>query len=123
MWTVLFYLAVCFAPAAAFYCFAALVEGRFTDLNWRRRRAEPATLRGIEQLVADLRRLELQIERVERSNLPAKAKRLRALTMAYDDTLAACCAALGLPRPGESPLSSLQRLETEADLVQRGLTW
>ncbi len=55
--------------------------------------------------------------------MPVRAARLRAVTLAYDDTLRACCAALELPQPDRPPLSPIVRLETEAALAQRGLTW
>ena len=43
--------------------------------------------------------------------------------MAYDDTLRACCRAVGLEAPERSPLSSIHRLQTEAALAQAGVTW
>lgn len=81
--------------------------------------AEPS----VERLVHDLRRLELEFRRIERSDLPARAARLRAVTMAYDDTLRACCRALQLPAPDQPPLSAFARLQTEAALSQHGLSW
>ncbi|MBV9595069.1 MAG: hypothetical protein JO147_14880 [Actinobacteria bacterium] len=75
------------------------------------------------KLAADLRRLEGEYRRVFESNLPAKAARLRALNLAYDETLRCCCAEVGLPRPETIPLSGYDRLETEAALVQAGLVW
>lgn len=76
----------------------------------------------LERLAADLRRLEDDYRRIAGSDLPARVTRMRSVTMAYDDTLCACCQALGLPEPGV-PLSSLDRLETEAALAQQGLSW
>lgn len=86
------------------------------------RRAEPSGPR-LERLVDDLRRLEAEYRRVEASDLPAKAARLHALSLAYDDTLRACCRALGLPEPQRPPLGAIARLQTEAVLAQHGLTW
>jgi hypothetical protein len=77
----------------------------------------------LQRLVDDLRRLEREYVRVERSDLPARAARLCALNLAYDDTLRACCHALGLAEPSERPLSGVARLRTEAELAQRGLEW
>jgi len=88
-----------------------------------KQRPDAATPRTLHRLVDDLRRIEHEYIRVERSNSPAKAARLRALNLAYDDTLRECCLALGLPEPGERPLSGLVRLQTEAELVQHGLMW
>ena len=49
--------------------------------------------------------------------------RLQSVTLAYDDTLCACCTALEIPAPGRPPFDAVQRLEIEATLAQRGLTW
>jgi hypothetical protein len=77
----------------------------------------------LQRLVDDLRRIEREYVRVERSDLPARAARLKALNLAYDDTLRACCHALRLPEPSERPLSGVARLRTEAELAQHGLEW
>jgi hypothetical protein len=114
------YLALSAAPLAVLctgYVLSRLVRSS------RGRRTEPAPARTLQRLVDDLRRLEHEYIRVERSDSPAKAARLRALNLAYDDTLRECCLALGLPEPGERPLSGLVRLQTEAELVQHGLMW
>ena len=79
--------------------------------------------RSLERLVADLRRLEQDYRRIESSNELGRASRLRAIGMAYDDTLRACCRAVGLEAPERSPLSSIHRLQTEAALAQAGVTW
>ena len=73
--------------------------------------------------MSDLRRLERDYRRIEASDLPAKAARLRSVSLAYDDTLRACCRALELPEPDKPPLGPVARLETEAVLAQHGLTW
>jgi hypothetical protein len=85
--------------------------------------AGPVGTPGVQRLVDDLRRLEREYLRVERSDLPARAARLRALNLAYDDTLRACCHELGLPEPHERPLSGVVRLQIEAELAQHGLIW
>jgi hypothetical protein len=77
----------------------------------------------LEVLVADLRRLELSYRDVESSNPPAKAARLRAISLAYDDVLCESCLALGLPPPPTRPLSGVDRLEAECELARHGLTW
>ena len=79
--------------------------------------------RSLERLVADLRRLEQDYQRIESSNELGRASRLRAIGMAYDDTLRACCRAVGLEAPERSPLTSFHRLQTEAALAQAGVTW
>jgi hypothetical protein len=87
------------------------------------RRRDTAPGPDLRRLVDDLRRIEREYVRVERSDLPARAARLRALNLAYDDTLRACCQALRLPEPSERPLSGVARLSTEAELAQHGLEW
>ena len=77
----------------------------------------------IEQLVADLRRLGRDYSRIADSDLPRRQLRLQSVTLAYDDTLCACCTALEIPAPGRPPFDAVQRLEIEATLAQRGLTW
>ena len=95
--------------------------------RWRGRPSRPVppadVERSLERLVADLRRLEREYQRIESSNELGRASRLRAIGMAYDDTLRACCRAVGLPAPERSPLSSIHRLQTEAALAQAGVTW
>jgi len=103
---------------------AALKAVRWWSNSAAARRA-PVAEHGpsLERLVEDLRRIEREYVRVERSDLPARAARLRALNLAYDDTLRACCQALRLPEPSERPLSGVARLRTEAELAQHGLEW
>lgn len=77
----------------------------------------------IEHLVADLSRLERQFAVLEISDAPNKMMRMQALSLAYDDVLCECCAMLGLPTPSGRPLDSMDRVETECELVRHGLTW
>ncbi|MGB3594952.1 MAG: hypothetical protein WBG89_04215 [Ornithinimicrobium sp.] len=83
----------------------------------------PRRGQSVEKLLADLTRLERDFARLDTSDAPNKMMRLRALSLAYDDVLCECCAALGLPAPQSRPLDSVDRLQTECDLVQHGLTW
>lgn len=85
----------------------------------RRRRKE----RSIEQLISDLQHLEALLTRVERSHSPLRLRRVSMLTVQYDETLAECCAVLGLPSPSDPPLKALDRIETEAALCLHGVTW
>lgn len=91
-------------------------------LPGRRRRAPDPAPAPLERLVADLRRLEQDYRRIEASDLPGRVGRLRTVALAYDDVLRACCRALDLPEPAD-PLSSWDRLQTEAALAQQGVTW
>jgi len=128
------YGALIVAPAAAFWLVVKALSWWSTwDGPRRQPPADPAGPQqkavgdpagpSLQRLVDDLRRLEREYSRVERSDLPARAARLRALNLAYDDTLRACCHELGLPEPRERPLSSVVRLQTEAELAQHGLVW
>ena len=123
MHPLLAYAAICVVPAGVLY-------GLSRGLQWLSQHqiqltpARPmASSPSLERLVDDLRRLEHDYRRIERSDLPARAHRLLAVSLAYDDTLRACCRALELPLPEAPPLSSIDRLEVEADLAQHGLTW
>ena len=75
------------------------------------------------RLVDDLRRLEREYTALEREPDASCAPRRRSVALAYDETLRRCCAALDLPEPGPPPLDGLVRLQIEAALSQRGLSW
>ncbi|MGB3185295.1 MAG: hypothetical protein WBG36_12205 [Ornithinimicrobium sp.] len=77
----------------------------------------------LERLVADLSRLERQFRELDASDAPNKMQRMQAVSLAYDDVLCECCAALGLEAPTGRPLDSAERIRTECDLVCHGLTW
>ena len=64
----------------------------------------------LQRLVFDLQRLERDFRRIQASNEPGKARRLAAVSLAYDETLRACCLSLGLDEPAPSPLSAIDRL-------------
>lgn len=119
------YLVLCALPAAAFVGLARLVEWMAEHPERPRDPVtDPApTGRSLQLLVATLRRLEAEYAALERSRAPARAHRLQAITLAYDDTLRECCAALGLPPPDHSPLTPSERVQTQAELSLHGLTW
>src|SRR3712207_3717316 len=119
---VLLYAVLALAPAGSFLAFAKALEW------WTR--ADGATRSGagspspeIERLAGDLRRLEHDYCRIERSDLPRRAARLQGVSLAYDDTLCSCCKALEIPWSGCPPFDGVRRLEMEACLAQRGFTW
>lgn len=122
----LLYTALAFLPGAIFAVAAKALE-RWSRGERRPRRGTGAGSQPvgppIERLVADLRRLGQDYSRIADSDLPRRALRLQSVTLAYDDTLCACCTALEIPAPGRPPLDPVQRLEVEATLAQRGLTW
>lgn len=93
----------------------------------RRRRSEPEPLPPV-LLGLELRRLGAEVQRIDSSDLPAKAMRLRAATAAYDYVLLEACRSLEVPMPGTAgpigtPLTQDQRLAAETSLVGAGFTW
>ena len=117
------YAGLCFVPSIVFYLGMRGLQAvsSWSGPPWRREPSPQGPT--LERLVSDLRRLEGDYRRIEASDLPAKAARLRSVTLAYDDTLTACCRALDLPEPDKPPLRPVERLQTEAALAQHGLTW
>ena len=94
---------------------------------WRRRvlgkpspQPLPPVLIGLE-----LRRLELEIRRVEDGDAPHQAARLRAVLAAYDQLLLELCERVDVPTGdvGLPPLPSRERLTLEAELVAAGQDW
>ncbi len=79
----------------------------------------------IEQIAADLRRISGQLRDLDGADtVPGRVVRIRSTTAAYDETLLLACRALELPAPIErAPMSSVQRLEAEANLAGAGLRW
>ena len=78
----------------------------------------------LERLAADLRRLTNDLERIEIADPPHKMVSMRATMVAYDDTLLIACRSLGVEAPRErGPLDDVERLQTEAALVQQGMSW
>ena len=116
------YAALVFLPAALFVGLARILEWWVRSERPARRAPAPAGP-PIERLVADLRRLERDYSRIESSNLPRRMGRLQSVSLAYDDTLCACCTALEIPLSGRPPLGAVERLQIEATLAQRGLVW
>jgi hypothetical protein len=81
--------------------------------------AMPAALLGLE-----LRRLGGELQRIDASDLPAKAMRLRACTAAYDYVLLECCRTVDVPVPATvTPLTRDQRFTAETALLQAGFSW
>jgi hypothetical protein len=80
----------------------------------------PPVLIGLE-----LRRLELEIRRVEEGDAPHQAARLRAVLAAYDQLLIQLCERVDVPTHdvGLPPLPSRERLTLEAELVAAGQDW
>lgn len=119
MEVVVLYVAVAAAPAAAMVALERV-------LRWWCRggggRATTPSGRSLEQLAADLRRLDAEQRTLTCTGAPVPGMRMRAVSLAYDDTLRACCRAVGIAEP-PTPLSSIDRLQTEAELAMHGLSW
>jgi hypothetical protein len=116
------YAALSLVPAAFFFGLAKAMD-RWVTAGGRARSAATPIGPSIERLVRDLRRLERDYSRIQSSDLPRRAIRLQSVSLAYDDTLCACCAALDIQCSGRPPFDAMQRLEIEATLAQRGVTW
>jgi hypothetical protein len=88
------------------------------------RRPEPQPIPPV-LITLELRRLELEIRRVEEGDAPHRAARLRAVLAAYDQLLLQLCERLELPTDdvGMPPLPSSERLALEAELVAAGHDW
>ena len=116
------YAALAAVPAVFFLAFARALD--WWARGGRQARRAPAVAGPpIERLVRDLRRLERDYSRIERSDLPRRALRLQGVSLAYDDTLCACATALEIPWSERPPLDAVQRLQIEATLAQHGLVW
>jgi hypothetical protein len=88
-----------------------------------RPRKEPQQLPPV-LLCLELRRIEAEIRRVEESDAPHRAMRLRAVLAAYDQLLIQLCERLDVPTDvGLPPLHSGERLALEAELVAAGQDW
>jgi hypothetical protein len=116
------YAALAFVPAGFFLALARVLDWWARGGRVRTAAAAP-TGPPIERLVRDLRRLEHDYSRIERSDLPRRAIRLHSVSLAYDDTLCACATALEIPWSPRPPLDAVQRLQIEATLAQHGLVW
>lgn len=125
MRTWVLYVVLAMTLAAAFLAGQLALERFTSPLRCSSRRAGTtgAVDRPLDRLVLDLGRLERDYRDIERSQAPARVRRLKAVELAYDDTLRACCRSVGLPEPQSPGMSALDRLHTEAALAQRGVHW
>lgn len=123
MWRLVEYALACVAPAAALIAADKAVHWWIEPRRSKAFAPAPAS-RDIARLSSDLTRLYAELDVLRTSKAAARVHRLRATTLAYDDVLESCCAALqvedGLP-PRE--WSSVERLEVEATLEEAGLRW
>lgn len=116
------------APSAVAYTVLHIPAGirlaRRTVQRWRRPPPQPQGP-PIERLAADLRRISADLDAlVAAGPIPGRILRVRATTAAYDDTLLLACRALDVAAAASrSPMSSEERLQTEAVLAGAGLVW
>ena len=76
----------------------------------------------VEEL--ELARLSRELARVRGAAQPGLQLRLRAVTMAYDETLLRCAAHVGVAvRHRTTPLPDEARFELETTLIGHGLSW
>ena len=92
------------------------------DRMFPQRRQRPL-VQPVERLAADLHRLAIHIDTIERSQEMHRVARLRAASLAYDDVLLSACRTLEVEVPETTPLHPVERLQTEAALAQAGLVW
>lgn len=75
-------------------------------------------------LALELRRLAVEIRKVEDGNQPAKAARLAASRSAYDYVLLEYCRSLDVTVPADhAPLTDHQRFSVEEALIGAGHDW
>ena len=89
----------------------------------RPQRRQRPVVQPVERLAADLHRLAIHIDTIERSQEMHRVARLRAASLAYDDVLLSACRTLEVEVPETTPLHPVERLQTEAALAQAGLVW
>ncbi len=117
------YVATAVLPALLFRG-AWIAILRWSQAGPWRRSPTAAAERTLEGLAADLRRLEQDFRRTEQGDLPYRAARLQAISLAYDDTLRICCRVLEVPEPDDrTPWPPFTRLAIEAELARAGLAW
>lgn len=118
--TALVLVIVCLLPVAAFWL---LSRGFDLLVHYDGPRARPldpaAELTG---LADDLRRLGAEHDWLVRADVPGRAARLRAVELAYDDTLRRAAEILRVELPA-TPLVGSTRLQAEAELATHGFTW
>jgi hypothetical protein len=131
------FLGIVFAPLGVTWAVLRLfraVSSRGAGPGWSATRPEPASRRAerhdprrLDRLRRDLARLEQEYRTLEltlgQAPPASRSARLHALGLRYDETLVDCCAVLGLPAPGRPPLEGVVRLQVEASLAQRGVSW
>jgi hypothetical protein len=102
---------------------AVLDRGEGLRDRLRPRRLPRADVEPVERIAADLHRLALHFDTIERSHEMHRAARLRAVSLAYDYVLLSACRTLEVEAPVSTPLRPVERLQTEAALAQHGLVW
>jgi hypothetical protein len=111
-------------PAHAWRSTAGELAGAFASAAGVRRTPRATVRPPIEQICADLHRINGEIAKVLADpRLPARYHRLLAASWAYDAALADACRAVGIEPPPQIRLDHIERLETEAVLTAHGVKW
>jgi hypothetical protein len=116
----LLYVAIAVAPTLTVWLGVRVLPAAVTSFWERRRRTDLPTGPCLESVVGDLRRLR----RLVRDCRPPTMVRTVALLAAYDDTLLAACAMVGVDAPLATAGGSeraLARMLTEAALENAGI--
>lgn len=120
MVTALVLVVVCLLPVAAFWVLSRGFDWLVRYDGPRARPVDPTT--ELVGLAADLRRLGAEHDWLVRADVPGRAARLRAVELAYDDTLRRAAEILHVELPA-TPLIGTTRLQAEAELATHGFTW
>jgi hypothetical protein len=125
VWFSVFVAALVPLAVTALIVHVAPLTDRARELLERMRpeRSQRAQVQPVERLAADLHRLSIHIDTIERSQEMHRAARLRAASLAYDYVLLSACRTLEVEVPARTPLAPVERLQTEAALAQAGLVW
>lgn len=120
--------AVCLVtPSLAFLGVVKAAE-RFTGLKppveATQRSSEPVMpRRPIEQLAADLRRLDAELKVLQGAESYARHHHRSSTQLAYDDVLVDCARCLDVPVPSRPPLTQADRRAVEIGVSRAGVRW
>lgn len=122
------FIALMLLPTAMIYALMHLPEAiaLISKLVDRLRPSAPQPVGPpIERIASDLRRISAHLDSlVNAGPVPGRILRVRSTMAAYDHVLLSACVALEVePAATVTPMSSQERLQTEAALAAAGLRW
>jgi hypothetical protein len=128
--TLVMFIALCFTPAIVFHLCGRGVDwwtrlpiGGFRRARNRRKAPPLNRVELVDRYRRDLVRLSADHARLMSDpDLPARAAKVWAVRLAYDDTLVRACHDLQVTVP-PPPMDAATRVLVEADLALHGLTW